>query len=97
MFVLDFIRYWSSPLLIGLYFFDMKKVLNKSISLPCEEQITEILQDVANEKDGFNKIMKLSLEVLMKSERKLHQEESGDYANGYRPRFINGCDPKIIV
>jgi len=32
------------------------------------------LQDVANEKDGFNKIMKLSLEVLMKSERKLHQE-----------------------
>jgi len=47
------------------------------------------LQDVANEKDGFNKIMKLSLEVLMKSERKLHQEEYGDYANGYRPRFIN--------
>jgi len=38
-----------------------------------QEQITEILQDVANKKDGFNKIMKLSLEVLMKSERKLHQ------------------------
>jgi len=26
-----------------------------------QEQITEILQDVSNEKDGFNKIMKLSL------------------------------------
>jgi len=60
-----------------------------------QEQITEILQDVANEKDGFNKIMKLSLEVLMKSERKLHQEESGDYANGYRPRFIKGFGKEI--
>ena len=36
-----------------------------------QEQITEILQDVANEKDGFNKIMKLSLEVLMKSYPKI--------------------------
>ena len=41
-----------------------------------QEQITEILQDIANKKDGFNEIMKLSLEVLMKSERKVHQEES---------------------
>jgi len=43
-----------------------------------QEQITEILQEVANEKDGFNKIMKLSLDVLMKSERKVYQEETGD-------------------
>ncbi len=40
-----------------------------------QDQITEILQDIANRKDGFNEIMKLSLEVLMKSERKLHLEE----------------------
>jgi hypothetical protein len=44
-----------------------------------QEQITEILQDIANEKDGFNKIMKLSLEVLMKSERKIYQQETGDW------------------
>jgi hypothetical protein len=35
-----------------------------------QEQITEILQDIANEKDGFNRIMKLSLKILMKSEIK---------------------------
>lgn len=62
-----------------------------------QEQITEILQDVANEKDGFNKIMKLSLEVLMKSERKIHQEETGDYANGYRPRSIKGFGKEIAL
>jgi len=31
-----------------------------------QEQITEIMQEIANEKDGFNRIMKLSLEFLMK-------------------------------
>ena len=29
-----------------------------------QDQITEILQEGANEKDGFNKIMKLSLDVF---------------------------------
>ena len=62
-----------------------------------QEQITEILQEIANKKDGFNKIMKLSLEVLMKSERKIHQEETGDYANGYRPRKINGFGKEIVL
>jgi len=60
-------------------------------------QITEILQDIANEKDGFNRVMKLSLEVLMKSERKIHQQETGDYANGYRPRIINGFGKEIAL
>ena len=62
-----------------------------------QEQITEILQEIANEKDGFNRIMKISLEVLMKSERKVHQDETGDYANGYRPRKINGFGKEIAL
>lgn len=62
-----------------------------------QEQITEILEDIANEKDGFNRIMKMSLEVLMKSERKVHQEETGDYANGYRSRKINGFGKEIAL
>ena len=62
-----------------------------------QEQITEILQEIANEKDGFNRIMKLSLEVLMKSERKSHQQETGDYANGYRSRKINGFGKEIAL
>ncbi len=60
-------------------------------------QITEILQDIANKKDGFNEIMKMSLEVLMISERKIHQNETGDYANGYRPRTIKGFGKEIAL
>ena len=55
------------------------------------------MQEVANEKDGFNKIMKLSLDVLMKSERKVYQGETGDYANGYRPRSIKGFGKEIAL
>ena len=62
-----------------------------------QEQITEILQDIANKKDGFNEIMKMSLEVLMISERKIHQNETGDYANGYRPRTIKGFGKEIAL
>lgn len=62
-----------------------------------QEQIKEILQDIANGKDGFNEIMKMSLDVLMVSERKLHQQETGDYANGYRPRVIKGLGKEIAL
>lgn len=62
-----------------------------------QEQITEILQNIANKKDGFNEIMKMSLDVLMISERKIHQNETGDYANGYRPRVIKGLGKEIAL
>lgn len=51
-----------------------------------QNQITEILQDIANEKDGFNRIMMKSLELLISSVRKLQQEESNNYTNGYHSR-----------
>lgn len=62
-----------------------------------QEQITEILQDIANKKDGFNEIMKMSLDVLMLSERKIHQNETGAYANGYRPRIVKGIGKEIAL
>ena len=62
-----------------------------------QEQITEILLDVANKKDGFNSIMKMSLDALMRSERKIFQEETGEYANGYRPRCIQGFGKEIVL
>ncbi len=62
-----------------------------------QEQITEILQDIANKKDGFNEIMKMSLDVLMLSERKIHQNETGAYANGYRPRIVKGLGKEIAL
>ena len=43
-----------------------------------QEQITEILLDIANKKEGFNLIMKMSLDVLMRSERKIFQEDNLD-------------------
>jgi putative transposase len=62
-----------------------------------QEQIKEILLEIANEKDGFNVIMKMSLEVLMKSERKMFQEETGVSANGFRPRRIQGFGKEIAL
>ena len=62
-----------------------------------QEQITEILLDVANKNDGFNSIMKMSLDALMRSERKIFQEETGEYANGYRPRCIQGFGKEIVL
>lgn len=62
-----------------------------------QEQITEILLDVANKKERFNSIMKMSLDALMRSERKLFQEDTGEYANGYRPRSIQGFGKEIVL
>lgn len=62
-----------------------------------QEQITEILLEIANKKDGFNTIMKISLDALMRSERKVFQEEHSDYANGYRPRCIQGFGKEIVL
>jgi hypothetical protein len=44
-----------------------------------QEQITEILLNIANKKEGFNLIMKMTLDALMRSERKIFQEDNLDY------------------
>jgi transposase-like protein len=62
-----------------------------------QEQIKETLLEIANEKDGINVIMKMSLEVLMKSERKMFQEDTGVSANGFRPRRIQGFGKEIAL
>lgn len=40
--------------------------------------------------DGLNTILKLSLEVLMKSEREIYKSNVGDYSNGSRNRKTHG-------
>ena len=62
-----------------------------------QDQITEILLDVANKKEGFNSIMKMSLDALMRSERKIFQESNDEYANGYRPRSVQGFGKEIVL
>jgi transposase-like protein len=62
-----------------------------------QAQITEILLDVANKKEGFNSIMKMSLDALMRSERKIFQEDHHEYSNGYRPRCVQGFGKEIVL
>jgi putative transposase len=62
-----------------------------------QAQITDILFEVTNKKDGFNTIMQMTLEALMRSERKVFQEQKGVYANGYRPRVMQGFGKEIAL
>lgn len=49
------------------------------------QQISELLLEIANSEHGSTKLLQLTLDTFMKSERSLHQQENTtDYANGYR-------------
>ena len=60
-----------------------------------QEQVTKILADIAEEKDGFNKVMTLSLEALMRAERKIFNEINNDVGNGYRFRKTFGMNKQL--
>jgi len=60
-----------------------------------QEQITKILVDIAEEKDGFNKLMQLSLEALMRAEREIHNKSTSDVSNGYRFRKVFGSGKQL--
>lgn len=64
-----------------------------------QEQITEILSQVGQKKDGFNEILQISLEAMMRAERNLHNELNSDVSNGYRPvkAFGSGEQLKLQV
>ena len=50
-----------------------------------QEQISDLLFDLATEKGGTHLLLNLTLDAFMKAERSLHQKENpGEYANGYR-------------
>lgn len=55
-----------------------------------QEQVTNILEDIVHQEDGLQKILKLSLEALMRSEREEHNQEHNDMSNGYRKRRAFG-------
>ena len=62
-----------------------------------QEQISEILEELASQKDGYNQVLKLSLESIMKAEQKLFQKEEEVYANGYRSRRILGMGKELLL
>jgi len=55
-----------------------------------QEQVTKILEEIAKKEDGFNQLMKISLEALMRSEREEHNKMHQDVSNGYRKRRTYG-------
>ena len=59
------------------------------------EQVTKILSEIASEKEGFNKVLQLSLEALMRSERELHNSDMSDVSNGYRWRKTFGMQKQL--
>lgn len=57
-----------------------------------QKQIYEILEQVVCKEEGLEQLLKMSMEVLMKTEREEHNDMFSDLSNGYRPRktFGNG-------
>jgi len=72
--------------------------MNKKLHFT-QEQVTKILEDIAKEKDGYNKVLKYSLEAMMRAERAIHNESYNDVSNGYRWRraFGNGQQLNLEV
>ena len=55
-----------------------------------QEQITKILSEIVQKEDGYQEILKLSLEAIMRAEREEHNKTRGDMSNGYRYRKAFG-------
>ena len=55
-----------------------------------QEQVTKILEEIAQKEDGFQQVLKLSLEAIMRAEREEYNNKNGDMSNGYRYRKTYG-------
>lgn len=60
-----------------------------------QSQITEILDEIANGKNGYQELLKLSLESIMRSERNEFNKDQSDVSNGYRLSSILGHGGKL--
>jgi len=60
-----------------------------------QEQVTKILEEIAKEKDGYNKVLKYSLEAMMRAERQIHNTTYSDVSNGYRWRRAFGSQKQL--
>ena len=65
-----------------------------------QEQISNLLFDLASEKGGTHLLLNLTLDAFMKAERSLHQKEnSGEYAFALLEKgdFSFQCGPYLHV
>lgn len=63
-----------------------------------QEQISELMLNIANSENGTNLLMQMTLNAFMKSERHLHQQSNPrDYANGFRERKARGFGNEMVL
>ena len=63
-----------------------------------QEQISDLLFDLATKKGGTHLLLNLTLDAFMKAERSLHQKENpGEYANGYRYCKAIGHSKEVVL
>lgn len=60
-----------------------------------QSQITEILGEIAQEKNGYQTLLKLSLESIMRAERNEFNISMQDVSNGYRLSSVFGHGGKL--
>ena len=53
-----------------------------------QEQMSEIISSLTNGKEGFQELIRLGMESLMKSEREIYNSQTNDVSNGYRDRRV---------
>jgi putative transposase len=60
-----------------------------------QTQITEILDEIANVKNGYQELLRLSLQSIMRLERNEFNSVNSDVANGYRFSGVLGHGGKL--
>ena len=60
-----------------------------------QQQISEILEQIATGENGYQQILKLGLEAIMRAERSEFNHIQGDSSNGYRFRSVLGHGGKL--
>ena len=55
-----------------------------------QEQVTKILEEIAQKEGGYQEVLKISLEAIMRAEREEHNQAYSDMSNGYRLRKTFG-------
>jgi transposase-like protein len=60
-----------------------------------QQQISAILDDIANGKNGYQELLRMSLEAIMRSERNEFNDLNSDVSNGYRMSSILGHGGKL--
>ncbi len=62
-----------------------------------QAQMSELLLELANGKDGIATLMRMTLETIMKKEQELYLSSNDDYANGYRPVMASGTGYEMVL